>query len=309
SFSRSHETDAGPFTNVEDVPVGGTSYISPPRSAQAPPAGQPSSETELKDHKHLFKDVVGNPSVSTAGPPGTTVVPPGTFNFPPGALTIPAGSPSVPADVPSGVAPAGASSKGKSPMVEEDIPITARTLKQMEEDRLGEEAAKAQVEAIASFSKTLLGDHVSEDNFPARMLMERMLMHKLEIDSDVVGNNMTTAEQLIQKSLCRKHIPKPKSTLLELDLDADAQTFIKVVVNEDSDDEVSPVWSVVVGWEVLPTPLCDINALYCIDGSTKHFTTLCQILHMMDRQDLVKLYDLVVQYYENHPITGAGLIL
>nr|GFB47034.1 hypothetical protein [Tanacetum cinerariifolium] len=29
-------------------------------------------------------------------------------------------------------------------------------------------------------------------------LMERMLKHKLEIDKDVVGNDMTTAEQLIQ---------------------------------------------------------------------------------------------------------------
>nr|GEW98017.1 DnaJ homolog subfamily C member 17-like [Tanacetum cinerariifolium] len=29
-------------------------------------------------------------------------------------------------------------------------------------------------------------------------LMERMLKHKLEIDTDVVGNDMTTAEQLIQ---------------------------------------------------------------------------------------------------------------
>ncbi|GKC65048.1 hypothetical protein Tco_1097646, partial [Tanacetum coccineum] len=29
-------------------------------------------------------------------------------------------------------------------------------------------------------------------------LMERMLKHKLEIDKDVVGNDMTTAEQLIR---------------------------------------------------------------------------------------------------------------
>nr|GEY17059.1 hypothetical protein [Tanacetum cinerariifolium] len=29
-------------------------------------------------------------------------------------------------------------------------------------------------------------------------LMERMLMHKLEIDSDIVGNDLTRAEQLIQ---------------------------------------------------------------------------------------------------------------
>nr|GEX37271.1 hypothetical protein [Tanacetum cinerariifolium] len=108
-----------------------------------------------------------------------------------------------------------------------------------------------------------------------------------------------------RKSLGRKHMYKPKSTLPKLDLDAPAQTFLKVVVNEDSDDEV---WSAVVGWEVLPTPLGEFNPLYCIDGSTKHFAALCQILHMVDRQDLMKLYGLVVQYYETHPVAGAGLL-
>nr|GFA04118.1 aminoacyl-tRNA synthetase, class 1a, anticodon-binding [Tanacetum cinerariifolium] len=41
-----------------------------------------------------------------------------------------------------------------------------------------------------------------------------------------------------------------------------------VVVNEDSDDEDSDddVWSAVVGWEVFPTPLGAINALYRING-------------------------------------------
>ncbi|GJY64303.1 putative ribonuclease H-like domain-containing protein [Tanacetum coccineum] len=42
-----------------------------------------------------------------------------------------------------GVAPRlGVSNKGKTPMVEEDIIVKERTLKQMEDDRLGEEAAK-----------------------------------------------------------------------------------------------------------------------------------------------------------------------
>nr|GEV43150.1 hypothetical protein [Tanacetum cinerariifolium] len=90
-----------------------------------------------------------------------------------------------------------------------------------------------------------------------------------------------------RKSLGRKRLTKPKSNLNELDLDADAQTFIKVIT----------------------TPLGDINALYRIDRSSKHFTTLRQILHMVDRQDLVKLYGLVVKYYENNPVAGAGLIL
>nr|GEY36527.1 hypothetical protein [Tanacetum cinerariifolium] len=30
---------------------------------------------------------------------------------------------------------------------------------------------------------------------------------------------------------------------------------------------------------------------------------------MVDRQDLLTLYGLVVKYYENHPVAGAGLIL
>ncbi|GJW82855.1 hypothetical protein Tco_0156000 [Tanacetum coccineum] len=33
------------------------------------------------------------------------------------------------------------------------------------------------------------------------------------------------------------------------------------------------------------------------------------ILHIVDRHDLLKLYGLVVKYYENHPVTGAGLVL
>nr|GFA03762.1 hypothetical protein [Tanacetum cinerariifolium] len=101
---------------------------------------------------------------------------------------------------------------------------------------------------------------------------------------------MTQAQQRAYmrqyKSLARKRLSKPKSSLQELNLDAGAQTFIKVVVDEDSNDEASPVWSALVGWEVIPTPMGDINALYRIDGSTKHFTTLRQILHMVDRHDL-----------------------
>nr|GEZ45347.1 JmjC domain-containing protein [Tanacetum cinerariifolium] len=350
-------------------------------------------------------------SVPTAGPSGALTILPGTFvvtlgtsaipaaasAIPPGDSTVPAGSPNVPTDVPSSTAPAGVSSKGKSLIVEEDIPVKARTFKQMEEDRLGEEAAKrlhdekmaqmerqraevqrkrqhdvldsamyynkadwlnikAQFEANASLSKTLLGDDMSEDTFPARMAAlikqkRQALAEKLAKERQ--NRPMTQAQQKAyitlkrtgfvleepsskrqqsteapilpvpevplslvvssppssrtrRKSLGRKHILKPKSTLPKLDLAADTQTFIKVVVTEDSDDKVTPVWSAVVGWEVLLTPLGEINALYRIDGSTTHFTTLRQILHMVD--DLVKLYGLVVQYYEHHPVAGAGLI-
>nr|GEV72709.1 JmjC domain-containing protein [Tanacetum cinerariifolium] len=234
SFSRSHKTGVIPFPNVEDEPLEGSFHMSPPGSTQAPPAGQPSGgtedpitltalssvvstlvqkvnslEIELKDHKKLFKDVVGNipPGGASHIHATCTSVPAAVLT---GASTVLVGSPSVPADVPPSVAPAGASSKGKSLIVEEEIPVKERKFKQMQEDILGEQAAKrlhdkeqaqldryraelqrqrqqevldsamyyteadwinimAHVEANASLSKILLGDDVSEDNFPARM--------------------------------------------------------------------------------------------------------------------------------------------
>ncbi|GJY74250.1 hypothetical protein Tco_0478681 [Tanacetum coccineum] len=85
-----------------------------------------------------------------------------------------------------------------------------------------------------------------------------------------------------RKSLGRSRITKP-----ELDLDADDKTFIKVVSDEDSEDEAPILWSAFAGWEVISTPLGEINALYMMDQSTKHFTTLREILHMGDLQVLM----------------------
>nr|GEU47904.1 ribonuclease H-like domain-containing protein [Tanacetum cinerariifolium] len=328
----------------------------------------------------------GVPTGASAVPPATYAVSPGASIVPPSDLAVPPGDSTVPA--------------GKSPMVEEYIPVKARTFKQMEEDRLGDEAAKrlhdeemaqmereraevqrkrqqevldsamyynefdwlnisAQVEDNASLSKTLLDDDVFEDNFLARMVAlikkkRQALAEQLFKESKVQSHSQIQAfsrtlkrpgpvldepstkrpkspeaptpsmpavpispvvsllpsSRTRRKSLGRKHMHNPKSTLLKLDIYAPAQTFLKVVVNEDSDDEDSDdeVWFAVVGWEVLPTPLGEINALYRIDGSTKHFATLRQILHIVDRQDLMKLYGLVVQYYKSHHVAGAGML-
>nr|GEX77603.1 synaptobrevin, longin-like domain protein [Tanacetum cinerariifolium] len=351
SFSRSHETDAGPFTTVEDAPMRGDFHTFPPRSSQAPP-----TESELKDHKKLFKDVVGKlvkkvkaleiklktkkrkmvVSDSDQEDGGTqdmdldalralenaamTV----DFNIPSGGTShIPAASPNVSTAVPPGTS---------------DVPPGASTVPLIEEDILGEEAAKrlhdkkmAQMERQRA--ETLLGDDVSEDNFPARMaalIKRKRQALATQLAKERQNRSMTQAQQKAymrqyvknqssaiyntgwtmayvksftddqlkqefekihkstetpipsvpevphspavssppsshtrRKSLGRKRIHKPKSTLPKLDLDADAQTFVKVVVNEDSDYEV---WSAVFGWEVLPTLLGEINALYRIDG-------------------------------------------
>ncbi|GJZ98569.1 hypothetical protein Tco_0671022 [Tanacetum coccineum] len=90
-----------------------------------------------------------------------------------------------------------------------------------------------------------------------------------------------------RKSLGRSSITKPKSILTELDLEADDKTFIKVVSDEDSEDEAPILWSAFAGWEVISTPLGEINALYMMDQTTKHFTTIREILHMGDLQVLM----------------------
>ncbi|GJZ19730.1 hypothetical protein Tco_0556320 [Tanacetum coccineum] len=310
SFSRVHKTDDDPFTstNVEDEPLGGSFHASPPRSTQAPPAGHTSGgaedlitltdvssvvstlvqkvtslETELKDTKKLFKDVVGKlvkkvqamevklmtkkrkvvVSDSDQEEGGEQDVDLDALlalanaavivdsNIPPGG----ASSSHIPTDVPTGVAPAGVSNKGKTPMVEEeDITVKERTLKQMEDDRLGEEAAKrlhdeeqaqvdrqraelkrrrqqevlasamyyteadwinimAKVEANASLSKTLLGDDVTEDNFPVRMaaLIKRKKQALAEIlAKERMERPMT---QVQQRTYMRQFVKNQSSAL------------------------------------------------------------------------------------------------
>ncbi|GKC35407.1 hypothetical protein Tco_1047791 [Tanacetum coccineum] len=168
SFSQVHETDDDPFTstNVEDEPLGGSFHASLPRllcpfvvSTLVQKVN--SLETELKDTKKLFKDVVGklvkkvkamevklktkkrkvvvsdsdqeeggeqdvDLDALLALANGAVIV---DSNTPPGG----ASSSHIPTDVPTGVAPAGISNKGKTPMVEEDITVKERTLKQMED--------------------------------------------------------------------------------------------------------------------------------------------------------------------------------
>nr|GEY74565.1 hypothetical protein [Tanacetum cinerariifolium] len=305
-----------------------------------------SLEAELHDHKKLFKDVVGNLCAPTAVPPGVPLgasgvasaafgvtpiafdVSPGAFVAPTAASAVPADSPKVPTAIPTDSlnVPAGISSKGKSLMVEEDIPVTARTFRERadahrkrqqevlkstmhynESDWLN---IRAQVKANASLSKTLLGDDMSEDNFPARMAalikqkrqalaeqlfkerqnrprthnkkltcanMSKIRIYEVQSNSQIQDFSRTLKRpgsvldepspkrpkspeaptpsmsevpispavtstfpsRTRQKSLGRKHMHKPKSTLPTLDLDAPAQTFLKVVVDEDSDDEDS----------------------------------------------------------------------
>lgn len=52
-----------------------------------------------------------------------------------------------------------------------------------------------------------------------------------------------------------------------------------------------------------------LNTICRIDKSSMKFTFLQEILHLVDKQDLVTLYNLVTTYYATHTPEGAGLYL
>nr|GFB55210.1 hypothetical protein [Tanacetum cinerariifolium] len=240
-----------------------------------------------------------SPGGASDNPAASTSVPADVHT---GALNVPTDSTSVPADAPTGVAPAGVLNKGKTPM-------TAKRLHDEEQDQVDRKRAvlqrqrqqevlasamyyteadwiniMAQVEADASLSKTLLGDDVSENNFPAIMaaLIKRKkhaLAEKLAKERKdrpmTQGQQRTYMRQFVKnqscavystrwsmarvksftddqlkeerKSLGRNRLPRPKSKVQELDLEADDQTFIKLVFDEDSEDEAPRLWSALVG--------------------------------------------------------------
>ncbi|GKC65616.1 hypothetical protein Tco_1098214 [Tanacetum coccineum] len=111
----------------------------------------------------------------------------------------------------------------------------------------------------------------------------------------------------------RKSLATRKMSSSEVDLNAPDTSFIKVLSDDDSDasdDDTDPLfWHIFAAWEVVPTGLGDVNALYFTDKSSKYFTHLREILHLIDRQDLSKLYGMVVKHYEVNPLAGNGLIL
>ncbi|GJT99492.1 hypothetical protein Tco_1109831 [Tanacetum coccineum] len=111
----------------------------------------------------------------------------------------------------------------------------------------------------------------------------------------------------------RKSLATRKMSSSEVDLTAPDNSFIQVLLNDDSDDsdDSDPLffWHAFAAWEVVPTGLGDVNALYFTDKTSKYFTHLREILHLLDRQDLSKLYGMVVKHYEVNPLAGTGLIL
>nr|GEX97821.1 JmjC domain-containing protein [Tanacetum cinerariifolium] len=95
----------------------------------------------------------------------------------------------------------------------------------------------------------------------------------------------------------------------------DTQTASKHVstkhaVNDASDRDDDPLpYAHYVGWKMVPTPLGSIHAYYDMEGHTKHFTSLRELLHMVEKNDLRKLLGVVDNFYQRHEPNTFALIL
>ncbi|GKC97420.1 hypothetical protein Tco_1167695 [Tanacetum coccineum] len=98
---------------------------------------------------------------------------------------------------------------------------------------------------------------------------------------------------------------------VEGDPNAEHKLCIKYASDEDSASDCDrPVHLyVVVDWELLPTGLGSINAIYRLDNSRKYFTSLREILHLVTRADLMTIYGRVMTFYQDKKDERVGLVL
>nr|GFC34699.1 hypothetical protein [Tanacetum cinerariifolium] len=96
--------------------------------------------------------------------------------------------------------------------------------------------------------------------------------------------------------------------------DPDAAHMVDITFASDDSDEDDTPHPIITGvhllrWQVAPSGLGTIHTLLCHGGIRKTFTTLREILHMVDRQTLISLYGFVDALSQKQPFDGLALSL
>nr|GFA78203.1 hypothetical protein [Tanacetum cinerariifolium] len=76
----------------------------------------------------------------------------------------------------------------------------------------------------------------------------------------------------------------------------------------ESDGDPSP-YAPYAGWEMVPTPLGSIHAYYDMEEHTKYFTSLRELLHMVEKNDIRKFLGDVDNFYQRQEPETFALIL
>ncbi|GJR03930.1 hypothetical protein Tco_0526914 [Tanacetum coccineum] len=142
-----------------------------------------------------------------------------------------------------------------------------------------------------AFSKKLkTGDVENIPEAQVEVHSQEATVKDVVVPSNIASKAQQTASSLKKvgtkkKLLGRKGVHTSQSTIPieEGDPDAKHKLCIKYASDEDSASDCdTPVHLyAVVDWELLPTGLGSINAIYRLDNSRKYFTSLREILHLI----------------------------
>nr|GEV54844.1 hypothetical protein [Tanacetum cinerariifolium] len=102
-----------------------------------------------------------------------------------------------------------------------------------------------------------------------------------------------------------KQIAKKRVTPI---VNVEDDALIKFDSASDSDDDPYP-YAPFVGWEMVPSPLGSIHAYYDMEGHTKHFTSLRELLHMVEKNYLRRLLGTIDIIYQREEPDTFALIL
>ncbi|GJV96077.1 hypothetical protein Tco_1547654 [Tanacetum coccineum] len=145
-------------------------------------------------------------------------------------------------------------------------------------------------------------DMVEEVEVPSKVTTEAQ-----KVDSSI--KRIGTKRKLLgRKGL---HVSTSSIPVEAGDPDAEHKLCFKYSSDEEADfgNDIFVPGYALVDWELLPTGLGTIHAIYRKDNSHKYFTTLKEILYFVDRQDLMTLYGLLIKYYQDKTTDGIGLLL
>ncbi|GJT53227.1 putative reverse transcriptase domain-containing protein [Tanacetum coccineum] len=201
----------------------------------------------------------GAPTGPSTVSPGSTTVP--TSSYVPAAETIPASSGTTP-ETPS--SPVREARKGKGVVVEEPTPNLDNTFKQLEEERLGWEAAqRLQAQELTDYEKKI-AESITKDAHLARQMglkrdgspMTSASSKKLKTGDDEVTVE-APSHGVPQEEKGRKGVHTSQSTIPieEGDPEAEHKLCIKYASDADSasDDDTPINLYIVVDWELFPT--------------------------------------------------------
>nr|GEX22635.1 xylem bark cysteine peptidase 3 [Tanacetum cinerariifolium] len=127
------------------------------------------------------------------------------------------------------------------------------------------------------------------------------------LDDTQTASEHVSAEHTVDESTPsssrrrRKQIAKKRVTPI---VDVAGAALIKFASASESDDDPSPY----ANGEMVPTPLGTIHAYYDMEEHTKHFTSLRELLHMVEKNHLRKLLGAVDNFYQSHEPDTFALI-